>query len=136
MTEVIRNQKAVQSLFIDLVKTTEQEILLIFPTANSFLRQHRLGIISLLRSGAKERNVNIKILTPINREVHKIIQAIEEETRKQSNENFHIRVVDVTYEETTVSTVAIIIVDKKASLAIEKLDDSKENFIEAIGLAT
>jgi two-component system, OmpR family, sensor histidine kinase VicK len=136
MTEVIRNQKAVQSLFIELVKTAEQEILLIFPTANSFLREHRLGIISLLSSGAKERGINIKILTPVNREVYKIIQAIEEETRKQSNENFHIRVVDVRYQETTVSTVTIIIVDKKASLAIEKLDDSKENFIDAIGLAT
>jgi two-component system, OmpR family, sensor histidine kinase VicK len=29
-----------------------------------------------------------------------------------------------------------LIVDKKTSLAIEKIDDSKENFIDAIGLAT
>ena len=32
-----------QSLFIELVKAAELEILLIFPMANSFLREHRLG---------------------------------------------------------------------------------------------
>jgi signal transduction histidine kinase len=136
MTEVIRNQKAVQSLFIDLVKAAEQEILVIFPTANSFLREERLGIIRLLSYGAKERGIDIKILTPINDNVQRIVQGIVEETGKQSNENFQIRAVDETYEKTTVSTVTIIIVDKKTSLAIEKLDDSKEDFIDAIGLAT
>src|SRR5215472_4322839 len=104
MTEVIRNQKAVQSLFIDLVKAAEQEILVIFPTANSFLREERLGIIRLLSYGAKERGIDIKILTPINDNVQKIIQGIVEETGKQSNKTFHIRAVDATYEETTVST--------------------------------
>ena len=136
MTEVIRNQKAVETLFIDMLKAAEQEILLIFPTANSFLRQERLGIIHFLRYGAIERGINIKILTPIDGEVHKIVQSIVEETGKQSKKRFHIRAVGVTYEETTVSTVTIIIVDKKTSLAIEKIDDSKENFTDAIGLAT
>src|SRR5215472_10915313 len=136
MTEVIRNQKSVETLFIDMVKAAEQEILLIFPTVNSFLREDRLGIINLLKYGAIERGIDIKILTPIDGEVQKIIQDIVEETWKQSKKNFHIRTVGVKYEETTVSTVTIIIVDKKTSLAIEKLDDSKENFIDAIGLAT
>jgi two-component system, OmpR family, sensor histidine kinase VicK len=136
ITEVIRNQKAVETLFIEMVKAAEQEILLIFPTANSFLREERLGIIHLLRYGAIERSIDIKILTPTDGEVQKIIQDIVEETRKLSKKNFHIRSVGVTYEETTVSTVTIIIVDKKTSLAIEKIDDSKENFIDAIGLAT
>jgi two-component system, OmpR family, sensor histidine kinase VicK len=136
ITEVIRNQKAVQSLFIDIVKAAEQEILLIFPTANSFLREERLGIMQLLSYGTKERGINIKILTPINDNVQKIVQDTVEETGKQSNKNFQIRAVDETYEETTVRTVTIVIVDKKTSLAIEKVDDSKEDFIDAIGLAT
>jgi two-component system, OmpR family, sensor histidine kinase VicK len=136
ITEVIRNQKAVQSLFIDIVKAAEQEILLIFPTANSFLREERLGIMQLLSYGTKERGIDIKILTPINDNVQKIVQGIVEETGKQSNKNFQIRAVDETYEETTVRTVTIVIVDKKTSLAIEKVDDSKEDFIDAIGLAT
>src|SRR5215467_640036 len=109
MTEVIRNQKAVETLFIDMIKAAEQEILLIFPTANSFLREERLGIMRLLSYGAKECGIDIKILTPINDNVRKIVQGIVEETGKQSNKNFHIRAVDVTYEKTAVSTVTIII---------------------------
>ncbi|HEY7079520.1 MAG TPA: HAMP domain-containing sensor histidine kinase, partial [Nitrososphaeraceae archaeon] len=35
-----------------------------------------------------------------------------------------------------VTTVTILIVDRKASLAIEKVDDSKAEFIEAVGLST
>jgi two-component system sensor histidine kinase VicK len=135
-TEVIRNRKRVQRLFIDIVKSAEHEILLIFPTVNSFLREQRLGIISLLKYCTMERGVNIKILTPTNDDVQEVVEGIVEETEGQTQKNFHIRAVDVTYEESTVNTVTIIIVDKKASLVIEKRDDSKENFIDAIGLAT
>jgi len=135
-TEVIRNRKEVQRLFIDIVKSAEHEILLIFPTVNSFLREQRLGIISLLKYGTIERGVNIKILTPIIDDVQKSVQGIVEEIGGQAQKNFQVRAVDVTYEGSTVNTVTIIIVDKKASLVIEKLDDSKENFIDAIGLAT
>jgi len=84
MTEVIRIQKAVETLFIDMIKAVEQQILVIFPTANSLLREERHGIIHLLRYGAIERGIDIKILTPIDGEVHKIIQDIVEETRNQS----------------------------------------------------
>ena len=134
-TEVIRNRKAVQRLFIDIVKSAEHEILLMFPTANSFLREQRLGIIPLLKCVVK-RGINVKILTPINGDILQIIQSIVEEIGKQAKKSFHLRAVDVTYQESTVNTVTIIIVDKKASLVIEKLDYSKENFIDAIGLAT
>jgi signal transduction histidine kinase len=135
-TEVIRNRKQVQRLFIDIVKSAEYEILLIFPTVNSFLREQRLGVISLLKYGTIERRVNIRILTPINNDVLKIFQGIVEEIGVQAQKNFEIRAVDFTYEASAVNTVTIIIVDKKTSLVIEKLDDSKENFIDAIGLAT
>ena len=108
----------------------------VLPTADSFLREERLGIIPLLKHGAIERDINIKILTPINGDVQNIVQGIIEEIGEQAKKNFHLQVVDITYEEPTINTVTIIIIDKKASLAIEKQDDSKENFIDAIGLAT
>jgi two-component system, OmpR family, sensor histidine kinase VicK len=135
-TEVIRNRKAVQRLIIDIVKSAEHEILLIFPTANSFLREQRLGVIPLLKYGVMKRGINVKILTPINGDILQIIQSIVEDIGEQAKKSFHIRAVDVTYQESTVNTVTIIIVDKKVSLVIEKLDDSKENFIDAIGFAT
>jgi signal transduction histidine kinase len=137
-TEVIQNRKKVQRLFIEIVKSADHEILLMFPTVNSFLREQRLGVIPLLKYGTAERGVNIKILTPVNHDVQKIVQGIVEEIggQSQTQKNFEVRAVDVTYEASTVNTVTIIIVDKKASLVIEKLDDSKENFIDAIGSAT
>ena len=39
-------------------------------------------------------------------------------------------------ERSGVTTVTIIVVDRKESLVIEKIDDSKENFIDAIGIST
>src|SRR2546423_6271384 len=67
-TEVILGPLRIQELFIDLVKSAKQEILLILPTTNSFLREHKLGIIQLLKQVASisEYNVNVRILTPTN----------------------------------------------------------------------
>jgi len=126
----------VRRLFIDIVKSAEHEILLITPTTNSFLREQRLGIIPLLKDGVMKHGINVKILTPVNDDVLQIIQSIAVEIGEQAKKRFHLRAVDVPYQESTVNTVTIIIVDKKASLVIEKLDDSREDFLDAIGLAT
>ena len=134
-TEIIQNPQIVQELFIDMIKSAEKEILLIIPTINAFLREERLGIIKLLKNVAIRSDINIKILSPINDFVDKIMQSIEEVQGKRAN-YFDLRPVEQTYEEMTVTTVTIIIVDKKASLVIEKLDDSEENFIEATGSST
>ena len=47
-----------------------------------------------------------------------------------------MRSINISSEETAVSTVTIIVVDKKESLVFEKTDDKKENFVEAVGFAT
>jgi two-component system, OmpR family, sensor histidine kinase VicK len=80
----------------------------------------------------------------------------EEERREQQHQmknktkkSFDIRHIDVgssnedetealtvAAETSAVTTVTIVIVDKKESLVIEKIDDSKQNFIEAVGVAT
>jgi two-component system sensor histidine kinase VicK len=39
-------------------------------------------------------------------------------------------------ERSGVTTVTIVVVDRNESLVIEKIDDSKENFIDAIGIST
>jgi K+-sensing histidine kinase KdpD len=134
-TEIIQNPQITQELFIDMIKSAEKEILLIIPTINAFLREERLGIIKLLKNVAIRSDINIKILSPINDFVDKIMQSIEEVQGKRAN-YFDLRPVEQTYEEMTVTTVTIIIVDKKASLVIEKLDDSQENFIDATGSST
>src|SRR5690349_9585761 len=75
-TEVILSPLRIQELFIDLVKSAKQEILLILPTTNSFLREHKLGIIQLLKQVASvsEYDVNVRILTPTNDAIEKILK--------------------------------------------------------------
>lgn len=41
-----------------------------------------------------------------------------------------------TVAETAITTVTLVIVDRKEILAIEKIDDSKDNFLDATGSAT
>ncbi len=139
-TEVVLVPLRIQELFIDLVKSAKQEMLLILPTTNAFLREYKLGIIQLLKQeSVSEHNINVRILTPTNDAIEEILKNITLTTtideQKKENENFVIRRIDLA-TEIAVSTVTIAVADRQISLVIEKKDDTKENFIDAVGLAT
>jgi two-component system, OmpR family, sensor histidine kinase VicK len=136
-TEVIQIPSRTKELFIDLIKSAKEEVLLLLPTTNAFLREERIGVIQLLREAAAERRVNVRILTPINNKIGKIIQNTV--MVDQANNFFDIRAIETitsSPEIAVVGTVTIVVVDRKQSLVIEKTDDSKEDFIDAVGLAT
>ena len=173
-TEIIDNPSTTQALFIDLIKSAKFEILLILPTVNAFLREHRIGALQLLKelsaNGSEvalerdrneyevkedrsRKNVSIKILTPSNDLVNKVIEQISDigisstiPNLKEISSSFssqyeiNINSLQIRLLESqpryNVTTVTILIVDRKASLAIEKIDDSKTEFIEAVGLST
>lgn len=134
-TELIQDPLSVQTLFIDMIRLAKQEVLLLLPTVNAFLREQRLGIIQLLKQGATERAVHIKILVPDDPLIVNNLGDMVPLKAKEGIEtkrNFEFR----SPGEFAVTTVTIIVVDKKESLVFEKKDDSKENFAEALGLAT
>jgi nitrogen-specific signal transduction histidine kinase len=134
-TELIQDPLSVQTLFIDMIRLAKQEVLLLLPTVNAFLREQRLGIIQLLKQGAAERAVHIKILAPDDPLIENNLGDMVPLKAKEGIEtkrNFEFR----SPGEFAVTTVTIIVVDKKESLVFEKKDDSKENFAEALGLAT
>ena len=135
-TEIIQNPRVVLELFIKMVKSAEEEILLIFPTINSFFREERSGIVQLLKEVTIRGGINIKIKTPLNDAIRKILQDIAHETGEIGMKNFQVRGVDVMSEETSVTTATIMVVDKKSSLVIEQVDDLNENFVDAIGSAS
>lgn len=135
-TEVIQHRHEVQEIFVDMIKSAEHEVLLVIPTINSFYRKQRLGILQLLKYGAIEHEIKIRILTPVDSEVLNVIQGIIEEIGEIAKENFHLRAVDVMYQESSVDSATILIVDKKVLLTIEKLEDIAENFLDAVGLAS
>jgi signal transduction histidine kinase len=174
-TEVIQSPKAIQQLFINMVKSAKHEVLLLLPTINAFYREERIGIIELLKQASEreENRINVRILTPIDDAVERkfhnnvvteteraeILTEDEEEgvRRRQlqsemnnKKKSFEMRRIDIeslppqegnnaaaeVAERSGVTTVTIVVFDRKESLVIEKIDDSKENFIDAIGIST
>jgi two-component system sensor histidine kinase VicK len=144
-TEIIQSPKKILELFINMIKSAKSEILLMLPTINAFLREERIGAIELLKKSAAEHNVNVRIITPSNNDVEKILQnntissiaVIKEQQENQKKEKgFEVQRSNIQFKETAMTTVTILVVDKRESLVMEKTDDSKGNFIEAIGLST
>ena len=109
------------------------------PTINAFLRENRIGVIEELKKSAKENNVNVRIITPSNDVVEKILQDTESapmrkgQQEKEEEKGFEVQLTNIQFKETAVTTVTTLVVDRKESLAIEKTDDTKLEFIEAIG---
>jgi two-component system, OmpR family, sensor histidine kinase VicK len=134
-TQVIQAPLRIQELFIHLVKSAKEEILLILPTINAFYREERLGIIRLLKEAAVERNIDVKTLTPVDEVIEQKVRSMKAVAIEQ-RKNLDIRPVHMASEGVTVTTVTILVIDKKESLVIEKIDDSKEKFIDATGSAT
>jgi two-component system sensor histidine kinase VicK len=136
-THVIQDPQIIQKLFVDMVKSAQHEVLLILPTVNAFLREHRMGILQLLIQEARERNVNARILTPTNDVIDNVLKNMGIPYQDGGRgKDFDLRSINISSEETAVSTVTIVVVDKKESLVFEKTDDKKENFLEAVGFAT
>ena len=159
ITEVIDNPSRTKALFIDLIKSAKSEILLILPTVNAFLREYRIGALQLFReistgvgtvypedSGVyedegkreeigntkKKKKISIRILTPTCDMANTIIDELITRT-DGSNNGIQIRYVQPKYH---ITTATIMIIDRKISLVLEKIDDAKEEFNEAVGLST
>jgi hypothetical protein len=105
-----------------MLKSAQHEILLILPTVNAFLREQRLGVIQLLELAATERGANVRILTPTNDLIENVLKNITIAKEHQEDENgiFDFRSINMPAEEIAVSTVTIVVVDKKESLVFEK----------------
>ena len=131
LTEVIQIPFKTVEMFVNLVKSAKEEVLLLLPTTNAFLREEKLGLIRYLRDAALLQGINVRILTPTNDLITKMIQNME----KVKLINFVIQDFEGA-SDIKVNTVTILVIDKKESLVVEKKDDSKENMVDAIGLAT
>jgi signal transduction histidine kinase len=147
-----------------MVKSAKYEVLLVLPTLNAFYREERIGIMELLKQAAeREHRINVRILTPTKDTIEDKLQNMisasqrrdnkreeaEQQQMKSKRKNFDIRCIDVesiienngkvlavAAKKGAVTTVTIVVVDREESLVIEKKDDSKQNFIEAVGMAT
>ena len=137
-TDLIQTPQRILELFLKMIQSAKHEILLIIPTTNAFLREERIGAIELLRQAAVERNVRVRIITPATTVIENILQGEGDRIEQKNKElkGLEIQFSDIRFEQTAVTTVTILVVDRMQSLAIEKTDDSKLDFMEAIGLST
>ena len=127
--EVIPSSAKAQERYLNIVKSSEEEILWIFPTVNAFIRQDKIGAISLAREAAKDKNVRVRILMPAN----SIIEQKVQDLKQYCSGN----IMDVRYIVQMSETKAtILVVDRKASLVMELKDDTKTTFSDAIGIST
>src|SRR5574341_1804922 len=124
--EVIDDPDQVLRLTRALIESANEEIVGIFSSSNAFHRQVRAGMLSLAKKASLTRNVKVKILVPFDDQITSL-EALTLEER-----GFDIRRI----QEGSETTVSIMVVDRKFSLAIELKDDTKQDSVEAIGLGT
>ena len=146
-TEVIQSPQKIMDTFLDMIKLAKHEILLILPTINAFLREERIGTFELLKSSILERNVIVRIITPINDQIEALLRNVSiilakvlppelQGKDKKRQGGLQVQRSAIQFKEAAVTTVTILVIDRKVSLAIEKSDDTKPDFMEAVGLAT
>jgi signal transduction histidine kinase len=129
--EVIHNSSRAQDLYFDIVKSAREEILLIFPTPNAFIRQECMGVIRAVIEKSEKSNVKARILMPAHNLTENSVQTLRRRDQYRHGN------IDIRYIEVTSGTKAtILLVDRKVSLVMELKDDSKFTFNEAIGLST
>jgi two-component system, OmpR family, sensor histidine kinase VicK len=126
--ETIREPKATQERVFELIRSANEEILVIFSTSNAFRRQENAGAVDFLRRTAKSKNLKVRILSPFDDYVRNIIDKIKREHK--------VRIEIKNIEEPLQINVSILIVDRASLLSAELKSDWKETSLEAIGLAT
>jgi phosphatidylserine/phosphatidylglycerophosphate/cardiolipin synthase-like enzyme len=122
--EIIGNPSDIQQLIFRLLKSAQIEILIILSTVNGIKRQIEAGSGLLIVEAAKDHNVSVRILTPMDGEVKKIAGDLE----RQST-NIQIREIRPSIR----SSIAVLVVDRKFSLALELKEDTKRDPLEAFG---
>ena len=149
--DTIRDPYQVQRLVFDLVRQAREEILVIFSTANAFQRQIKSGAVESLKEAANLGGVKVRILTPFNERIKKLIgdwkpkdtccgnNDDDSGSRRSIDDDglFNIDKLKIRLIKPQLQTkVSILIVDRKYSLSVELKDDTKDTSYEAIGLAT
>ena len=125
--ETIRDPSEVQKLGFDLIKKAEEEILVLFSTANAFHRQEKAGALELLKEAATLRGVTVRILVLIYNN-----NTANERIQQMKDAAIDIRTIKPTFQ----NKLTTLVIDRSICLTVELKDDSRETSDEAIGLAT
>jgi hypothetical protein len=125
LTETIPNSEKTLARVWEMLGSASEEILVLFSTANAFVRQERAGSVQLLKELCKKRqDLKAKILTPRSKHVEELRSEL-----KQFN-------IDVYIQEFSQTKISMLIVDRKCSLVAELKDDALMDPFKAVGIST
>jgi two-component system, OmpR family, sensor histidine kinase VicK len=127
--EIIENPKESIDRAYDISISAKEELLIAFPTINSFRRNVRTGMsMQLLREEYSKNNVRLRILTPVDNQIMQIIAEL-----KKVVSGLDIRALNESTESN--NRVTIVLADRKECLIVDIKDDKKDNVYEAAGLS-
>lgn len=116
---VIGNPEETRRIFLEMLESAEKEIMVIFPTENACLRERRFGAEEIWERKADSNRVKVRLMGPVDPRYAKP----------------GVEVLRTSFSAIRLSGT-IVIVDNRFSLAIELEDDSQDDFVNAVGLAT
>jgi two-component system sensor histidine kinase VicK len=137
----IKDSNITRQVCLDSIASANEEILLFFPTANSFLWHEKIGAIEALTNAVKRHNVRVRALVPLHPLIEKsveqnpfLLQATHNKsTDKENNNNIDsIRYI----QEIPGTRATILVIDKSTSLVTGLEDDSEQSFDAATGFST
>ena len=118
--EIIENPKESVDRAYDISISAREELLVAFPTVNSFRRNVRTGMsVQLLKKEYSENNYTLRIITPVDNQIMQIVKEL-----KTALSQLDIRAIN---ENTDSNRVIIVLADRKESLIVEIKDNTKDN---------
>jgi len=126
--DTIQDFGEIKQLLLSTVNSVSSEIMVIFPTSNTFHRYVNAGIIKTLEELVSSKNITMRLLMPMKRGGMSFQEVFE---------NYEtIKKFCVLYQKGIDTRMAVFILDNEFSLTIEVKDDDKDNLEEATRLAT
>lgn len=125
--KIIQNPKEGLSVAWSVIRAAQEEVLIMFSTANAFRRQIEMGGLQLLSEAALQHGVKIRVLIPKGEKFAYVMERVESECPW-----LDIRIL----EENLRTRLTIVIADKKECIIVELRDDSRDNSSGAAGLST
>ena len=138
--ETVRDPYEIQKLGFDLIKRAEEEIGILFSTANAFRRQAKAEELALLKEAASQRSVKIRVLVPVDDDNNNNTVKIIANEKIQELKELGIDIRQIKKEVQLYplqNKLTLLIADQSICLTVElQEEDSEETFEEAVGLAT
>lgn len=127
--DTIQDGLEINDLVHSLAKSAREEILMMFPTTNTFYRYEKAGLFKSIKEATIVSGINVRIM------VHSDNQKIRDRISQEYAQVEHFRIFILQMPKLQ-SKVISMIVDNEYSLAIELKDDRAVTSTDAIGFAT